>query len=147
MLFFSSYRNKIDKKGRVSVPASFRNLLLKQEFNGMIAYASLRNPCIEACGIERFHKMNAHWQSLDPLSHERDAFETTMFGQSEPLNFDGEGRVMLPAHLAEFAGIGEEAVFVGKGETFEIWEPKAYETHAKAARDAVRKRLSPGGAK
>lgn len=143
MLFFSSYRNKIDKKGRISVPASFRNVLARQEqeFNGMIAYASLRNPCIEACGMARFQKMSAQIESMDPFSGEQDAFATTLFGESVPLNFDGEGRVMLPEHLLLSAGIGEEAVFVGKGEIFEIWAPDAYAEYAKAARDTVRRQF------
>lgn len=141
MLFFSSYHNRIDKKGRISVPASFRNVLAKQDFNGMIAYASLRNPCIEACGTDRFLKMSAHIESMDPFSEERDAFATTLFGESVQMGFDGEGRVMIPAHLLQAAGIAEEAVFVGKGEVFEIWEPGAYADYAKAARSVVRQKF------
>ncbi len=141
MLFFSSYHNKIDKKGRISVPASFRNVLMKQESGGMIVYASLRNPCLEACGMERFQKMSAQIEALDPFSEERDAFATTLFGESVPVQCDGEGRVMLPAHLLSGAGIREEAVFVGKGEVFEIWEPAAYGAHAQAAREVMRKKF------
>lgn len=141
MLFFSSYQNKIDKKGRISVPASFRATLSKQQSNGMIAYQSLRNPCIEACGMERFEKMNARIEEMDPFSEEREAFADTLFGQSVMINVDGEGRASLPPHLLQAAGISEEALFVGKGEVFEIWEPKAYEKHSAQARATVKQKF------
>lgn len=141
MLFFSSYQNRIDKKGRVSVPASFRAVLAKSDVGGVIAYRSLRNMCIEACGMARFEKMNAQIEAMDPFSEEREAFADMLFGQSIPLNIDGEGRVTVPPHLLEAAGISEEALFVGKGEVFEIWEPAAYAEHSKNALTTVRKKF------
>ena len=145
MLFLSTFHNKIDKKGRISVPATFRASLVKEvekkgEFSGIIAYSSFINPCIESCGIDRIQKLSERIETLDPFSEERDAFATTILGGSVQLPFDGEGRVMLPEHLIEFAGIKEAAVFVGKGETFEIWEPKAFDIYAARARDIAREK-------
>lgn len=150
MVFLSTYRNRIDKKGRVSVPAPFRSILAKQDFQGIVAYASLVNGCVEGCGINRITKLQAQLEQLDPFSEEYDAFATTIFGESVQLGFDSEGRVTLPAGLIDAAGIKEEAVFVGKGEIFEIWEPEAFDAHAKSARAlAIAKRLKlkaqPGG--
>lgn len=144
MLFLSTFQNKVDKKGRISVPASFRAALAHdKEFAGIVAYASFINHCIEACGIERIRKLSSRIETLDPFSVERDVFATTILGGSVQLSFDGEGRVMLPETLLEMAGIKETAIFVGKGETFEIWEPKIYTDYAARARDIVReKRLS-----
>ncbi|MBY0408321.1 MAG: division/cell wall cluster transcriptional repressor MraZ [Rickettsiales bacterium] len=138
MLFLSTYQNRIDKKGRVSVPASFRAALAGQEFSGIVAYGSLLHACIEGCGMNRFMKLNERIEMLDPFSEERDAFATTIFGESVQLPFDGEGRIMLPEHLISTAGISEQAVFVGKGEIFEIWEPKAFGEHAARAREVAR---------
>lgn len=147
MLFFSSYQNRIDKKGRISVPASFRAVLSKHDASGVIVYQSLRNACIEACGLARFEKMNAQIESMDPFSPEREAFADTLFGQSVQLTFDGEGRVSMPPGLLQAAGIKEEALFVGKGEVFEIWDPKAYHQHSANARVVVKQKfhqLLPG---
>ena len=132
MLFLSTYQNKVDKKGRVSVPAPFRAALGKvalkgEEFSGIIAYGSFINRCIEACGIDRIRKLSGRIELLDPFSEERDAFATTILGGSQQLPFDGEGRVMLPEPLIELAGLADMAIFVGKGETFEIWEPRAFD--------------------
>lgn len=133
-LFLSTFTNKVDKKGRVSVPASFRSVLANQHFSGIVAYGSFINPCVEACGMDRIEKLYAQIEELDPFSEERDAFEATILGGSQQLPFDGEGRVMLPESLLDLADISDRAVFVGKGETFEIWQPKAFEGYAKQAR-------------
>lgn len=152
-LFLSTFEKQIDKKGRVSVPASFRNALAGQSFHGIIAYASFVNPCIEACGMDRIEKMVEQMESLDPFSEERDAFATSILGGSVQLGFDGEGRVMLPEPLLQQGGIEQRCVFVGKGKTFEIWEPEAFATYEKAAREralqnrhALRATTASGGA-
>ncbi len=138
MLFLSTYQNRIDKKGRISVPAPFRAALAGQEFAGIVANASFINPCIEGCGMDRIVKLHERMESLDPFSEERDAFATTLFGQSQQLGFDGDGRITLPESLIEAASLVEQAVFVGKGEIFEIWEPAAFAEHAKRARELAR---------
>jgi len=145
MLFLSTYQNKIDKKGRVSVPASFRGALTKaagkeEDFSGIVAYGSFINRCIEACGIDRIRKLSGRIELLDPFSEERDAFATTILGGSQQLAFDGEGRVMLPESLMTLAQLSDMAVFVGKGETFEIWEPRAFEEYAARARELAREK-------
>ena len=103
--------------------------------------------------MDRIESLYAQIETLDPFSEERDAFATAILGGSVQLGFDGEGRVVLPEGLIAQANIGEQCVFVGKGATFEIWEPKAfaaYEANARAmARDkrlALRSDTVRGGA-
>lgn len=139
-IFLSTFTNKLDKKGRVSVPAQFRAALAGQEFSGIIAYPSFINPCIEACSFDRIAKLSANIESLEPFSEERDAFATAILGGSQQISFDGEGRVMIPEALLEQAGISDSALFVGKGETFEIWEPKAFAEYAERARAIAREK-------
>ncbi len=142
-LFLSTYINKVDKKGRVSVPASFRNSLNSQIFQGIIAYPSFVNECVEACGYERIELISNKIDSLDPYSQERDAFATAILGASLQLSFDSEGRVVLPEMLLQTAGIVESAVFVGKGQTFEIWNEERFKVHASRAREiALQNRLT-----
>lgn len=142
MLFLSHFTHRIDKKGRVSVPGPFRAALVRQQEgqSGLLLYAaaSLRFPAVECWGEAYFRKLHARIEALDPYSPERDALAGVVFGESVPLSFDGEGRVGLPAHLIENSGIKEEAVFVGKGETFEIWEPGAYAAYRDSARAQVK---------
>ena len=137
-LFLSTYINKIDKKGRVSVPASFRAALKEQQFSGIVAYSSFINPCIEGCGMDRIERLSASIDNLDPYSDERDAFATTILGGSVQLPFDGEGRILLPEALLSIASLSEQAAFVGKGKTFEIWEPVALQEYAAKAKELAK---------
>ena len=133
-IFLSKYQNKIDKKGRVSVPSAFRSALSEDKFNGIIVYPSFKNNCLEACSMSRLQEIYTIIQNLDPYSEERDAFETIVMGESIQLQFDNEGRVIIPAYLMEQVGIVEQAFFVGKGLVFEIWDPTHFDTHLKAAK-------------
>jgi MraZ protein len=141
-LFLSHMEKKIDRKGRVSVPSAFRAVLAEESFQGLVVYQSFVNPCIEACGMSRIEALMLRIEMLDPFSEEYDAFTTSILGGSVQLPFDGEGRVVMPEHLLAAVDIKEDAVFVGKGATFEIWQPTAFAEHAANARKvALEKRL------
>lgn len=139
-LFLSTYVNKIDKKGRVSVPALFRSALANQNFNGIVAYPSFLYECIEACGMDRIEKLSESIDDLDPFSEERDAFATSILGGSIQLSFDGDGRVLLPEQLITVAKLEDKATFVGKGKTFEIWNPGIFEAYAQNARKLAKEK-------
>ena len=141
-LFLSTFTKKIDKKGRVSVPAQFRSALNNESFGGIIVYPSFINSCVEACGMSRIEKLSEGIENLDPFSEERDAFAAAVLGGSSQLQFDSEGRVTLPPELVEKAGIDEDVVFIGKGQTFEIWEPKQFAAYSKKAEQIAKEKRS-----
>jgi len=127
VLFLSTFIQKVDKKGRVSVPVSFRNALsIDEKFAGIVVYKSFVNDCIEACGFERIKYLSETIDAMEPFSEVRDAFAATILSGSVQLSFDNEGRVILPEDLLKLADIREKACFVGKGATFEIWEPDKF---------------------
>jgi len=134
MLFISKYLNNIDKKGRVSVPALFRTNLTAERQGGLVLYPSIKNACVEGCSMSRLEHMSKLISSLDPYSEERDAFETIILGQSTPMPMDPEGRIIIPKFLLQTANVTEQAVFVGKGEVFEIWNPAAFDEHLEKAK-------------
>ncbi len=138
MLFLSTYQNRIDKKGRVSIPAQFRAVLAAQESPSIILYPSPINLCIEGCGMQRIMKFNQRVERFEPYSPERDAFSAMLFGDSVQLAMDTEGRVSLPAPLIEFSGLRDHVTIVGKGETFEMWEKNAFVEYMERVRRIVR---------
>ena len=123
-LFLSTFINKVDKKSRVSVPATFRSALANQSYSGVILFPSLQHESIEGCGIDRFEKIADGIDDLNPFSDKHDDFTKAIFGQSVQLPFDSEGRIILTDSLIEFANIRESAAFVGQGRTFQIWNPE-----------------------
>jgi MraZ protein len=139
-LFVSTFANKVDKKARVSIPSAFRSALVGEVFQGIIAYPSFVHPCIEACGYQRLEKMSETIDMMDPFSEERDAFATSILGQAVQLAYDETGRVVLPESLLTIAALEDEAVFVGKGQTFEIWNPQNFARYSEQARALAKER-------
>jgi len=140
-LFLSTFTNKVDSKGRVSVPSQFRASLVKEGLSAMIVYESFVNDSIEGCDIERITKISQSIDDLEPFSEEREAFATAILGGAIQLSIDNDGRVILPESLLKKADIKGKAVFVGKGSTFEIWEPEGFKEYMeKAKKDAKQKR-------
>ena len=133
-MFLSSYENKIDKKGRVSVPATFRSHLNSIGYNGFISYPSFNHPSLEACSQDRIEKLSNTIDSLNPFEEKRDYFATAILSESENLQFDTEGRVSLTDKLLEHAKIKDKILFIGLGKTFQIWEPKNFEKFKAFAR-------------
>jgi len=133
-MFLSTYENKIDKKWRVSVPASFRSYLSSMGYNGVICYPSFNNPSIEGCSQSRIEKLSDAIDSLNPFEEKRDVFATSVLAESVNLQFDSEGRISLPEKLLNHAKIKQTVLFVGQGKTFQIWEPKLFEKFKAAAK-------------
>ena len=126
-MFLSSFENKIDKKGRVSVPATFRSHLNSMGFNGFISYPSFNHAALEACSQDRIEKLSNTIDSLNPFEEKRDFFATSILSESENLQFDTEGRISLSEKLLNHAKIKNNVLFVGLGKTFQVWSPKNFE--------------------
>ena len=133
-MFLSSYENKLDKKGRVSVPASFRSHLSTLGYNGFVAYPSFNHEALEGCSEDRIEKLSNTIDSLNPFEEKRDYFATSVLSESLSIQFDSEGRVLITDKLLNHAKIKNSILFVGLGKTFQIWEPKSFEKFKVVAR-------------
>lgn len=133
-LFLSTIINKIDKKGRVSVPASFRLTLGNEGFQGVILFRSYRCQALEGCGLHYMERLSGSVDQLDLFSEAQDDFASTLFADAHQIGFDGEGRILLPESLISFGNLKEQVAFVGRGTTFQIWDPAAFKSHQDQAR-------------
>ncbi len=135
--FVSHYTNRLDAKGRVSIPASFRSVLTRDGFEGLYCYPSPFLSAVDAGGNALLGEIKARLDGFDTLTAEHDLMSTAFFGNSEILKVDGEGRVMLSEAIRAHTGIADRATFVGQGYKFQIWAPEAFEAHrAEAMRRA-----------
>tara|TARA_B100001564_G_C20498685_1_gene605122 strand:+ start:340 stop:786 length:447 start_codon:yes stop_codon:yes gene_type:complete len=133
-MFLSSYENKLDKKGRVSVPASFRSNLSNLGYNGFVTYPSFNHNALEGCSQERIEKLSNTIDTLNPFEEKRDYFATSVLSESVNLQFDTEGRVLIPEKLLNYAKIKQNILFVGLGKTFQIWSPILFDKFKDLAR-------------
>ena len=152
--FISTYNNKVDRKGRVSVPAQFRERLADFGCRELVAYPSPRHKAIESLPKTVFDRLmqkrtdrNVEEGDFERVlfGDSRDIVVDTMMGLATPLPIDTEGRVLLPAHLLEHAEIDERATFTGRGDRIQIWSPENHQSELQAALETLRSRLGEDG--
>jgi MraZ protein len=137
--FVSTYTNKLDAKGRVSVPAPFRAVLERDGYaGGIYCYPSLDAPAIDAGGQSLAKKIDGLLAGLPDYSDERDELSVALYGDVHILSVDQDGRIVLPEALRAHAGLASEVTFVGLGDKFQMWEPGRFaERRAKARAKVV----------
>ena len=138
-LFLSTFVNKVDRKGRVSVPATFRSTLATHRHpNQVVLIPSFKYPAIDGTGSDHLSEMMEGLNTLDQYSDRRDDLALA-FADATPLQIDGEGRIVLPDELKDHAHIADEVAFVGLGTMFQMWEPGRFKSHRAEARDRSRR--------
>ena len=125
-VFLSSYTNTVDKKGRVSVPASFRAEMANQSRQTVVVYAAPKEGYLYAWGYDDFVKFAERIKKLPAMSKERQRLARTILAAARPLSFDGEGRIMVPENFLQAAGIEGKVLFAGQGDYFTLWSPDRY---------------------
>lgn len=126
-LFMDTITNKVDGKGRVSLPSDYR-AIVKELSTEIVCYRSLSLPCIEGCLEETLEKLAAEIETAtDFFSETQDNLTNLIFGDAKRFPFDSTGRIVLTEKLLKHAGITDNAVFVGKGRKFQIWNPENWE--------------------
>jgi MraZ protein len=136
--FVSNYTLPLDAKGRVSIPAPFRAVLMRDGFEGLYCYPALDAPAIDAGGNALLTEIETLIGRFAPYSEEREQLSATLYATSEILKIDGEGRVMLSEPLKSHAGIKDAAAFAGHGHKFQIWEPGRFRAELAEATEKVR---------
>ena len=136
--FVSHYMLRLDAKGRVSVPASFRAVLARDGFEGLYCYPALDRPALDAGGNALLAEIQTLIAGYAPYSEQREQFALSLYGTSETLKIDSEGRVVLTETLKVHAGITDAATFVGLGHKFRIWEPSRFRAELAEATEKVR---------
>ncbi|WP_068314869.1 division/cell wall cluster transcriptional repressor MraZ [Polycladidibacter hongkongensis] len=143
--FVSHFTNRVDAKGRVSVPASFRAVLASDGYDGLYCFPSPFQAAVDAGGHGLVSEIELRLSAFAPLSAEHDALSTALYGASETLKIDRDGRIQLSDMVRQHAGISDQVVFVGQGYKFQIWAPARFEVHRKDAMQRALAVLSGGG--
>ena len=136
--FVSNYTLRLDAKGRVSIPASFRAVLARDGFEGLYCYPAPDRPALDAGGNALLTEIDSLIESMPLYSDQRDQFAEALYATSEILKIDGEGRVVLTEPLKMHAHIADAVTFAGVGQKFRIWEPERFRAELAEATEKVR---------
>jgi MraZ protein len=149
--FLSQTTNRLDAKGRVSVPAPFRALLARDGFDGLYTHPALDLPAMDCGGNALLSGIDQVLGQFSPYSEEHEIFATALMGSSQVLKLDGEGRFGVTDFIREITGIKDQVTFVGLGNKFQIWEPEQFrarnrftQTRLAEARSVLSVRLKSG---
>lgn len=138
-LFMGSQTAKVDAKGRIAAPADFRRALDLKRFNGFVSTPTLDAPHLDCAGQDYFERVNEMIRALPPFDPDRADLQEAIIGRARMIQFDADGRFILPPQLKEHVGIGESVFFIGLGEKFQIRAGEGAEARMKevAARAAA----------
>lgn len=136
--FVSTFTNRLDAKGRVSIPAPFRIVLIRDGFDGVYCCPTLDRNAVDAGGNRLRDTIRQSLNQFEPFSEDHEYLSTTLIGESEVLKLDENGRVVLTESIREHAGLTDQVTFVGQGYKFQIWEPGRFEAYREEAKSRVR---------
>ncbi len=137
--FRGEFVQKLDEKGRVSIPVAFRRVVElgdpdfpeQKQPHFVLVYGDERRNFFECYTIEGADAIDARIEELDEDSPERRDLEEFFNGYSLLMSVDDSGRVVIPERLREKIGIEGEAYFIAYGSTFQIWNKEDYESRAR----------------
>lgn len=138
-VFTGTQTNKVDKKGRVSVPKTFRALFEGEGFQGVFVFPSFRQAALEACAESFMERIVDSLEDLPMFSDEQDDL-FIIVESAQRLPFDTEGRIVIPEEFLGDVGIRDEITFVGRGRTFQMWAPGTYKDARKPAFERAKSR-------
>lgn len=141
--FLSNATNKIDAKGRVSVPAPFRNVLARLDIQELYAIQDFVYPAITIGGPDMLDRYEQQTGGGDLFSEEDADMSLLIHGGGVFMKLDGEGRLMVTDFIRDYTGIADQVTFVGRSDHFQLWEPVRYED---ARRAALERRMARGRA-
>lgn len=136
--FVSHFTHRLDAKGRVSIPASFRAVMGRDGFEGLYVHPALDRCALDAGGNALRRSIDGMLERFSPFSEEWELLSVALNGASEVLKMDPEGRIQLSDTLKAHAGIADAVTFVGQGHKFQIWEPERFQAHFAQARLKLR---------
>jgi MraZ protein len=135
--FLSSAVNRIDTKGRVSVPAHFRSVLQKRGYADLYALRALDVAALDVGGMDLLDRYEQRIAQEDPLLQAADDMSFFCHGDGAFLKLDQDGRITVNEFIREHTGITSEVAFVGRGQFFQIWEPRQLDVYRAEARQRL----------
>lgn len=137
--FLGTHQNRLDAKGRISIPAAFRAAMKDADgTTALILRPSHKHACIEAWPAAAFNALAKPLEGMDLFSEDREDMAISLYADAHAAEADKEGRILLPEALVAHAGLRDTATFLGAGRVFHIWEPAAAEQHKQEARERAR---------
>lgn len=142
-LFTSDFSFKVDRKGRVSVPAEYRSALADQSFQGIVVIPVYGEQALDGYGHDRLEALSRSLDDPDLYDEEELVEAQQLFTEARRLPFDGEGRILLPEECIAHCGLSDQVTYAGMGPHFRLWNPEAFKAHRERIREKAKSKGRP----
>lgn len=137
-LFTGTFENRVDQKGRVSLPADYRDLLAEDDSRSFYIFPSPNTDCLEACDKAFMQRVaESIEEQADMFSEEEDGL-SYIVSSARRVQYDSTGRFVMPAEFSDYANLNGKALFVGMAHRFQIWDPDKYAERAQSKRSKAK---------
>lgn len=120
-MFLGRFEHSVDNKGRVAVPARFRGQL-----EGELIITRGNDHCLYVFTQEAWEPLASKLNDLPTGDADARNLRRAIFSAAEPVEIDKQGRVMIPDHLRQYAGINGNVAIIGLGTYIEIWDQQQW---------------------
>lgn len=128
-MFRGNHVYLVDDKGRVAIPARFREELARLQDERLVVtrFKRRERPCLDVYPLSEWTKLEARLAGAKRFNRKSAAFESWYVGAAQDVQVDAQGRMLIPPTLREYAGIGREVMFVGATDRFRIWDKDVFQ--------------------
>lgn len=119
-MFYGEFEHSIDRKGRLILPAKFREVAKNQFVEKFFVTRGL-DKCLFMFGEEEWRSQENKFKTMSFTKQQSRTFNRLLFSGAVEVSFDKQGRILLPQYLKDFAGIKRDVMIVGVSNRIEIW--------------------------
>jgi MraZ protein len=121
VVFRGANKVTLDAKGRMVMPTRYRDRIVERS-DGRLVVTIDRDQCLLLYPLPDWEEIERKLMRLPSLNEHARRLQRLMVGHATDLELDGHGRVLLPPKLREFAALNRDAILIGQGNRFELWD-------------------------
>ena len=121
-MFRGANKVTLDSKGRLAMPTRYRERIVERSNGRLIATVDRADRCLLIYPLPEWEEIELKLRRLPSLNPAVRRLKRLMIGHAADLELDGSGRILVPPNLREYAGLAKDAVLVGQGNHFELWD-------------------------
>lgn len=126
MKFRGAHNINLDAKGRMTMPTRYRDFMVEQYQGQLVLTIDTDEPCLRIYPQPEWEVIEAKLESLSNFNKYTRRIKSLLIGHAADVDMDGNGRVLVPPPLREFAGLEKKLVLLGQGKCFELWDEETW---------------------
>ena len=137
MVFRGSNEINMDTKGRMAIPARYRDALMSEFSGSLVATISITDTCLFIYPRPEWEEMEVKIARMSTFNKDTRRLQHLLIGNARDLDLDGSGRVLIPQELRDYAKLDKKVTLVGQSHRLELWDTESWNSNRKAWLDEV----------